>query len=270
MSFCLFVQSLNTRRQRLVDPDPGQCYLQRKQASCQRCKTVSPSSPAMAAASSTNVPRDGWLKDTICLPRMFVHDCIMQHIHKSGKHSMYVEKPLEKEYRFFVENYVHNIEAVKQESFVYVRARCYRSQRKNQSPHSINIRLSDDGHVADAKCSCAAGVQGLCNHVVGLLYNVNHVTVMGLKKFPEAGTCTDNPQQWHKPRTSGIKPEPIMGYTVIRPSYSSSSNNTCGLCCTLYEARDSRVEKPDGALKSLEQKWRDIYGKLGVDTLQEF
>ena len=206
----------------------------------------------MATASSTHVPRDGWLKDTKCLPRMFGHDCIMQHIQKSGKHSMYVEKPLQKGYRFFFENYVHNIEAVKQESFVYVRARCYRSQRKNESPHSINIRLSDDGHVADAKCSCAAGVQGLCNHVVGLLYNVNHVIVMGLKEFPEAGTCTDNPQQWHKPRTSGIKPEPIMGYTVIRPSYSSSSNNTRGLCCTLYEARDSRIEKPDEAQKLVE------------------
>ena len=69
---------------------------------------------------------------------------------------MHVEKLLQKWYHFFsTKNYVLNIETMKKEYFVYASARGYRSQRKNESSLSVNISLSGDGHVVNAKCSCA-------------------------------------------------------------------------------------------------------------------
>jgi hypothetical protein len=70
-----------------------------------------------------------------------------------------------------------------------------------------------------AKCSCVAGVIGYCNHTMALLHFIDHTIKIGAEVFPEHGTCTENPQQWHRPRTLGIKSEPIMGYSVINPTY---------------------------------------------------
>ena len=46
---------------------------------------------------------------------------------------------------------------------------------------------------------------------------------MNASTFPEVGTCTDNPQQWHRPRTLGVAPEPIMGYDIINPKYQNKN-----------------------------------------------
>ena len=77
------------------------------------------------------------------------------------------------------------------------------------------VTLAANGDVKYAKCSCVAGASGYCNHTMALLYMVDHTIKIGAKTFPEVGTCTDNPQQWHKPRTMGIKAEPIMGYYTL-------------------------------------------------------
>ena len=67
--------------------------------------------------------------------------------------------------------------------------------------------------------------------------------------FPKVGTCTENPQQWHKPRTKGIHPEPIMGYNIINPKYRGKCSE--GLKCTLYEARQPSVQNNEGQLSCL-------------------
>ena len=67
----------------------------------------------------------------------------------------------DKGYKFFTENYIHNV-FVKAEDRVScrVKALCYRSVRKIEAPHAMNIKLKnndDRGYVTEAKCSCKAG-----------------------------------------------------------------------------------------------------------------
>ena len=54
---------------------------------------------------------------------------------------------------------------------------------------------------------------------MGLLYLIDLVIKLKAPTFPKVGTCTENPQQWHKPSTKGIHPEPIIGYNIINPKY---------------------------------------------------
>ena len=129
---------------------------------------------------------------------------------------------------------------------VHVKGKCYRSQRKSESPHNVLVLLSVTGNVVKAKCSCPAGANGYCNHTMGLLYLIDHVIKLKRPLFPTSGTCTDNPQQWHKPRTQGIQAEPIMGCVVINPKYSHTKSSA-GLHCSLYEARQPTVQNNDGA-----------------------
>lgn len=68
-----------------------------------------------------------------------------------------------KGYKFFSESYVHNVYVgqLKDRNDNYiVKAKCYRSQRKNEEPHSLVLKcLNSDGKadITSTSCSCKAG-----------------------------------------------------------------------------------------------------------------
>ena len=69
---------------------------------------------------------------------------------------IFSQKSQSKELIYFKEGYVHNIyEAKNAEGTKIIAARCYRSMRKGESQHRMNIDLKDYV-VADAYCSCTA------------------------------------------------------------------------------------------------------------------
>ena len=59
---------------------------------------------------------------------------------------------------------------------------------------------------------------GHCNHVVGLLFTLNHWFLLRLKEIPADKTCTSLPQLWHRPRGACIQPEPAMSCCFVQPS----------------------------------------------------
>ena len=55
----------------------------------------------------------------------------MEHAKKSGRNAQsYVEKPLEKGYKLFFEDYLFGVLCLLNGSEVHVKGKCYRSQRK--------------------------------------------------------------------------------------------------------------------------------------------
>ena len=251
----------------IVDPDPGQSYSRSKKAKCHQCSKVTQTTSTPIEYTDEillKAPKDGWGKATCGVPNGFSYLSISNFARKSGKKSAYVEKPLEKGYKFFFEGYVHNVTSVSTDQYCYLKAKCFRSQRKNQQPHQINVAI--DGASCDimaAKCSCVAGSTGYCNHVIGLLYLVDHSKKMQLTEFPQEGTCTDNPQQWHRPRTKGINPEPVMSCSVIRPAYSKRP--VVGIKPSIYEARGPEAQQND--MSSLIQMMSAIDPSLGICNL---
>ena len=106
-------------------------------------------------ADSRVVIESHWSKSLENVPKVS-SITIAKHLTGCGKKEIG-----EKGYKFFTENYIHNV-FVKEDDRVscQVKAHCYRSQRKSEAPHAMNIKLKnkdDRGYVAEAKCSCKAG-----------------------------------------------------------------------------------------------------------------
>lgn len=63
-------------------------------------------------------------------------------------------------------------------------------------------------------CTCAAGT-ALCNHSVTLLFQSAHYSQLKVPVVPPVLSCTEGEQQWHKPRTLGVKPGPVNKMAVM-------------------------------------------------------
>ena len=98
-----------------------------------------------------------------------------------------------------------------------VRARCYRSMKKNEDPNKLWIvfeKPNSPPRIALFGCSCAAG-KGLCHHVIGLLYSLCHYQMLGLKSVPPIVSKTSRPQTWHVPnRIDGVKPRAVTDVVI--------------------------------------------------------
>lgn len=59
-------------------------------------------------------------------------------------------------YQFFAEGYIHDV--FTHESDSIIKAKCYRSQKKNATPHRLHIQFSAAmDSILEAHCTCEAG-----------------------------------------------------------------------------------------------------------------
>jgi len=69
----------------------------------------------------------------------------------------------EKGYKFFTENYMHNVFVKEEDDRAGtrgVKGRCYRSRKKSEAPHRVKLKIADRegrGNVEKAEYSCKAG-----------------------------------------------------------------------------------------------------------------
>ncbi|KAI4885066.1 hypothetical protein NFI96_013031, partial [Prochilodus magdalenae] len=78
------------------------------------------------------------------------------------------------------------------------------------------LRDSDPVVLISNLCSCVAGT-AVCNHTVALLFQTAHYSELNVQVVPPVHTCTETEQQWHKPRTSGLKPGPVNKMVITKP-----------------------------------------------------
>ena len=67
---------------------------------------------------------------------------------------------------------------------MHVKGKCDRSQRKSDRPQTFLVKLSTAGNINNARCSCTAGLNGYCNHTMGMLCLIDHVTKLKVFTFP--------------------------------------------------------------------------------------
>ena len=137
----------------LVDPDPGKCYTCAKKAKCVlRCaEDLQNTSEIQQSKEQVASIEGNWSTETSVLPKQFSFISIVEHAKKSGRNAQsYVEKPLEKGYKFFFENYLFGVLCLLNGSEVHVKGKCYRSQRKSDRPHDVMVILSLAGNVNKA------------------------------------------------------------------------------------------------------------------------
>ncbi|XP_070549356.1 uncharacterized protein [Ptychodera flava] len=137
-------------------------------------------------------------------------------------------RTLQRAHKFFFEEYIHKYEVQVFDNGVKIRAKCYRSLKKNESPHSILVTLSGTSPCAIShwQCSCAAGM-GLCNHVVAILLQTAQFKARKLKYVPPPVSKTSYPQKWHIPsRRFGISARPIHKVVVKKSEHAESRKNS--------------------------------------------
>jgi len=127
------------------------------------------------------------------------------------------------------------------DGLVWVQARCYRSQRKNDA--MLVISNTPPYHVAKAFCSCTAGASGMCSHVVGLLKQMIHYVMMRLTHVPTDLTCTQIQQSWHRSLPSEIEPTPVMNIAFCKANQSTTEAKKDPVICSLYEARAKSMQE---------------------------
>ncbi|XP_078000273.1 uncharacterized protein LOC144452932 isoform X1 [Glandiceps talaboti] len=128
-------------------------------------------------------------------------------------------KAQDKGLNYFTQGYVHDIKINNASNDLKVLARCWRSMRKSESPHKIEVDISRVlRKVTNANCSCKAGLSGHCSHVIGLIKSLQGLKLHNFTNVPAQLSCTSIPQQWHVPRGPKIKPVPINHVVVARPT----------------------------------------------------
>ncbi|KAK3106013.1 hypothetical protein FSP39_010896 [Pinctada imbricata] len=145
-------------------------------------------------------------------------------------------KEIGKGYKYFSEKYIFDIRVSKSELGALIRARSYRSQRKNEAPHDIEVVIKE-GPLFDfeaSKCSCAIGSCGCCGHIAGLLYSLAHMKTTGLKSIPCDVAKTSLPQTWHIPRGEKLAGSVCNDVTVQGYDVKCPQRQTRGLRSTLY------------------------------------
>lgn len=94
----------------VTDPDPGHCHLLQKQIKCSHCKTnkqnaeknkIHKEDEKTKSSLTCTKQAQAWSRSTVILPETFSHIMISEHAKSSGKNTQYVEKPIEKGYKFF-------------------------------------------------------------------------------------------------------------------------------------------------------------------------
>lgn len=87
---------------------------------------------------------------------------------------------------------------------------------------------------------------GCCNHVVDLLYVLDHWLLLGLKEISTYKTCTSLPQLWHQPRGAHILPEPAMSCCFVQASNDWDGQRKCKLSCQVKTAGVRSLESRGG------------------------
>ncbi|KAG5275576.1 hypothetical protein AALO_G00121920 [Alosa alosa] len=125
-----------------------------------------------------------------------------------------------KGYSNWIEGYITDIQVRRDEAGSVVRAKSFRSMRKNEPPYNLQIDFPSEGpFIGQSVCNCKAG-QGHCNHQVGLLYTLAHLLKLQCKSVPPTISKTSLPQKWHvPPRTFGLTPKAIntMKISKLKP-----------------------------------------------------
>lgn len=103
-------------------------------------------------------------------------DFCVKYLPNSSKLS---DKVLQKGLNYFTQGYIHNIKIYNSDVSVQAAARCWRSMRKNQSPHQLSLEIQNDS-ISESHCSCKVGYVFMChtNFRTSIKYLKDHATAV--------------------------------------------------------------------------------------------
>ena len=111
---------------------------------------------------------------------------------------------------------------------VKIASKCFRSMKKNEPPHSLEVSSSMADGSLSGRGSCVVGSGGYCHHVIGLLYYLALLKQLGHRTLSDDLACTSMKQPWRKT----IEPKQTQNVLVKKPQLGTSFNKY--IKCNLY------------------------------------
>ena len=111
--------------------------------------------------------------------------------------------------------------------------------RKKTYRTKVRLR-KNTAEVDGAYCNCKAGANGYCKHVGAVLYSILDFVESGFEEIPPNKSCTEKPQEWHKPRGQNPDRNTTVYFNeilMIRHDYDADKNNKT------YKQRKRKIEK---------------------------
>ena len=145
-------------------------------------------------------------------------DAVLRRDQESSKSiSIDYTRTLDKN-RFFQDGHIqkikyHRLPDIPDHS--YVSAAVLPSMKKDRVYKVIIFLCESTVRVAQACCSCPAGLSGCCNHVTGTLYCLEDYIHSGLQDDERKG-CTERLQTWNHPRKRNVEPKPIDDVYLVK------------------------------------------------------
>ena len=105
--------------------------------------------------------------------------------------------------------HIQAIQVCSTNEYLFLKANCIPEMRKDRVYH-VRMALSKDGYdVSHVECGCPAGIgpHGSCKHIGALAYALADFCKRGA--VPEFLTCTEQLQQWNRPRGRRVNPIPV-------------------------------------------------------------
>ena len=117
--------------------------------------------------------------------------------------------------------HVQNIEISSDETNLHMRANCLPEMRKDRVYKLLLTMKRTTLDVISAQCGCPGGKgpHATCKHIAALCYGFQNFCEH--QSMPDYLTCTQQLQQWNKPRQKRVEPIPV---TSIK-KYQNSINN---------------------------------------------
>jgi len=218
---------------KIVDPDGG---IHENRLRAQKEKNKTPIIP-------TPLPAEGWTSSLHQLPP-FNYGSLYAHLvtdsltipnnQRSAANASYqagAMKHKEQGYRLFRDNHVMMVRFNPADDNYCIFHAYVKPSFKCTGKYSVIIYLAKrSGCVTGAKCNCKAGAGGCCKHVAALLYSILDFTELGLKEIPQDKTCTEQPQNWHKPKnTAANGPALFSEIQFVHHVYGKRKAEDCAL-----------------------------------------
>lgn len=118
-------------------------------------------------------------------------------------------------YNLFRERKVVSMKSAISGDYVYFTGNVVPSMRPNRYSYTICFK-DKRGALKWAKCTCPAGMDGECKHIVCVLYYLLDITKAGLTEIPDTSTCTDQLQMWHVKRPATDEPLLVSDMQFVR------------------------------------------------------
>lgn len=179
------------------------------------------------------IVRDSWMSESQGIfnwPSLYYHDIAkyIEHLAPTFISQLENEYKLGKAYRYFSCEFVREIfyfDLINTDLCI-LKSKVIPCQRVNNKPYDVWVILQKDtvdkpgGNILSAYCTCTAGLQGSCNHIVGMLFRVESAVATGATRPSKTSVGC----QWNIPSGSKVllKPTKAEELFFTKSKYTAS------------------------------------------------